>query len=152
MKRSLCIVIAFSALLSGCSQFKNFIASSEERQTALRPQVDALHRYADRGIMEEALLRVSPDSKPSFIEKMESEKNKERVLEKTIESVDFNADVNEATVTVAVRYFKKPNLVVMQRQEEEVWRYSDADGWLWKKSERIGTASSDKPATLNGTL
>ena len=153
MNRCLALTVLFALSLSACTAMSNITASSSKRQEMLRTSVNQLHRLSDRGQVTEALEIVNPESRSAFVDKQEADKKgKERVIEKTIETVDFNDDSDQATVHVAVRYFRKPHMVVMERKEEEQWSYSATEGWLWDKAERSGAADADQPATLNGTL
>ena len=137
--------------VSACTTYSNMTANDATRRQMLQQKVGKFHQMTTRGQFDLALESVSPESQADFVNLFQQQKRKENVVEKEIDTVDFSPDVDQATVSVLVRYFKQPNYVVMERKETETWVYSTSEGWQWLKADKVN-AEDARPTTLRGSL
>ena len=70
-----------------------------------------------------------------------------RLVDSTIDAIDFDKDSDHATVTVTARRFKVPFYIVEAYTEDQTWAFSVNSGWKFitaKKAETSADASDEK--------
>ncbi len=147
------LFICALGLLSGCSTMNQMTAGPADRQQLLTELLPKFHRSVYWAQFEQAAAFVTPEARAEFVSKNESARRKENLVELEIDNVEFGPEAETAQVDVVVRYFKNPTYMVESRREQETWKFTRGDGWLYHSAKDLGPAASgDEAPALRGRM
>ena len=145
MKRTIHILVAACVLsLSGCmlapaiDSFNQLGVTKADRMQLLPLNVK---RYQDAlywGRPDEALMYVLDTSRPALSDNLRVSRKSERIMESSVEGVDYSEDAYTAEVEVIVRFLntKFHTNVIEERTEQQEWAFSVNEGWKLKSVQR----------------
>ncbi len=103
--------------------------TKSDRMQILGAEVKSFHDALFWGHVNDAIVYADQDLRSQIATEIRNRTANERIVESSVELVDFTEDGYEAAVEVGVRYFKIPQYVVNKRVEKERWRFTVVNGW-----------------------
>jgi hypothetical protein len=130
-------VLAFALLLacSGCilvpilDSVNRSGITRQQRVDQLPPAVKGFQDALFWGDQQRALAMVPPESQSvvsAIIQKLPED---ERVVDAKMLSADYGEDAYDAQVLVRLRSFSPSSLVIVERKQQQSWRFDLGGGW-----------------------
>ena|GEM_PF-4823609 len=127
-------MLSFLCLLSSCitgtgeGGLLSVVAGSDSQSSLLSKKLEKYHRAVYWGNMEDALSYILPEKRSFLSAEMRKRRQKERLVDMNIDSIEMVPDSNRAIVKVATRYYATPVYKVIERTETESWVFKRFDG------------------------
>lgn len=129
------VLVAICLAMNGCillpvmDSMKQMGLTRSDREALLARDVKQFHEALYWGKPDRALALAMPDNRDAIASQLREMKRSHRIVESTIDSVDFADDAFTANVDVIVKYYAVPFYIVNERIEEHVWKFQMPDGW-----------------------
>ena len=143
MKKILVVLFILTTLhfQTGCilvpfiESFKSAGVLESDRKQLLEEQIEYFNRARSWGKPTQTLAFVTKESRPQMRTLLSDKKNKERIVETTIDDLLFQDEARNAEVFARIKYFAIPYYVVEERVEKQQWIFSTVAGWKLAKLE-----------------
>jgi hypothetical protein len=132
------VILLALFILSGCvalapviETYRQLGVSSSDRAALLDKHVKDFHEAIYWGQSHTALSLADESVRVELREKIRDAHKNVKLIDSKIDFVEFNDDVNEAKVDVAVKYYKVPFYVVNEKVEQQEWKFGAGSGWKY---------------------
>ena len=128
-------LILLVSFLSGCilapaiESFKRAGVTEGDRQRILSENVEKFDQARFWGQSQKALAYCTPEGQPILAKILRKSKSEEKIVDTSIDNIEFLDSSYKAVVDVKVRSYKIPVYVVGDRIERQTWVFSMSDGW-----------------------
>jgi hypothetical protein len=108
---------------------KDMGVTEGDRARLFNKAVSDFHDYQRMQLLTEMASLVEPDWRQNFMNIFRQRRHNEKIVDFSIDLVEFSEGVTRANVEVAVRYFEFSRYVVETRIEQQTWVFSTSSGW-----------------------
>lgn len=161
MRRKIAAVLAV-IFMSGCSQlskhssFSELTATDSQKRGMLEERVNKFNREVYWGVLDAAAEYMEPEARDEFRHTAKERRRSEKIVEQTIDDIEFDFDNDIAWVDVRTRYFEKRGTnYVKERLERQQWRFHRiGGGWLYAGAEEEagGSGPGEAAAVSPGSI
>jgi hypothetical protein len=125
-----CVAFAISTLCTGCvvlapiiETYRGLGISSSDRMALLDERVKVFHDAIYWGRSQHIVQYADKSVRAELLERARASRQNVKLIESKIDFVEFNDDIDEATVDVLVKFYKIPFYVVNERLERQTWKF-----------------------------
>lgn len=133
----LCSLSACVALAPVIETYRQLGVSSSDRAALLDQHVKTFHEAIYWGQAHTAMSFADESARVELREKIREAHRNVKLIDSKIDFVEFNDDINEAKVDIAIKYYKVPFYVVNERVEQQEWKFGAGSGWKYYGTTKV---------------
>jgi hypothetical protein len=139
----LSITSLLASSLFGCAalnsdNLNDIFATDGVKAKRLNERVEKFHQALYWSSAQEAAMYIDKSQRREILRTLIGEKQKQKLVDLSVDFVDLQSDGETALIDVRVRYYPIPHYVIITRVDQETWKFDRFGGGWFLTDREIG--------------